>query len=76
MEEGGEIVPKIVAVHLPAPVSESRQDDPQQPVQPVTALAILVPEVRLTGVVQIQNVPHSYKNGYYNILSLAEQWRY
>ena len=26
-----------------------------------------------TGVVQIQNVPHSYKNGYYT-LSLAEQW--
>ena len=28
VEKGGEIIPKIVAVHLPAPVSESRPIDP------------------------------------------------
>ncbi|MEC8436800.1 MAG: hypothetical protein VXZ27_13405, partial [SAR324 cluster bacterium] len=43
VEKGGEIIPKIVAVHLPAPVSESRQIDPPTACPACDSLAIQYP---------------------------------
>jgi len=43
VEKGGEIIPKIVAVHLPAPVSESRPIDPPTACPACDSLVIQYP---------------------------------